>query len=197
MPPGQEGAIAIKLPLPPGGLVSVWGDDTRFRRSYLEAFPGYYSTGDGGYFDDDGYLFVLGRTDDVMNVAGHRLSSGQIEAMVAEHPGVAECAVIGVAHQLKGQVPWALVVPTTTYVTRDAELIREVSHLVRERVGPIASLAAVDIVPALPKTRSGKIIRRSLRQIAEGAEPDVPSTIDNPASLEEIRRLVQPLPQPT
>ena len=197
MPPGQEGAIAIKLPLPPGGLVSVWGDDTRFRRSYLEAFPGYYSTGDGGYFDDDGYLLVLGRTDDVMNVAGHRLSSGQIEAMVAEHPGVAECAVIGVAHQLKGQVPWALVVPTTTYVTRDAELIREVSHLAARTSRADSSLAAVDIVPALPKDTFGQDHSTIAATDRGGRRTRLPSTIDNPASLEEIRRLVQPLPQPT
>ncbi|MFE3254324.1 AMP-binding protein [Nocardia sp. NPDC059091] len=191
VPPGEEGAVCIKLPLPPGALATVWGDHDRFERSYLSTYPGYYLTGDGGYIDDDGYLFILGRTDDVMNVAGHRLSSGQIEALVGEHPGVAECAVVGAQDQLKGQVPYALVVPTTVYADRVDTLTAELSDLVHAKIGAIASLSRVDIVSALPKTRSGKIVRRTLRQIVDGQTPDVPSTIENPSVVDEIVRALR------
>lgn len=183
---GEEGAVCVKLPLPPGALSTVYGDHDRFERSYLSTYPGYYLTGDGGYLDSEGYLVILGRTDDVMNVAGHRLSSGQIEAAVAEHPGVTECAVVGAKDELKGQVPRALVVPTTEYAHRIDTLTTELSERVRAKVGAIASLSGVDIVPGLPKTRSGKILRRTLRQIVNGETPDVPSTIENPSVVREI-----------
>jgi len=190
--PNVEGAICIKLPLPPGTLPTVWGDDQRFIDSYLSAFEGYYLTGDGGYLDDDGYLFVLGRTDDVMNVAGHRLSSGQIEAAIAGHPAVAECAVIGVSDALKGQVPRALVVTKAGVSTSADALAAELSDRVRADVGPIASLAGVDVVSALPKTRSGKILRKTMRQIADGVDAPVPSTIEDASVLDQLRQLLRP-----
>lgn len=191
--PNQEGAVCLRLPLPPGSLTRVWGDETRARRSYLSEYPGYYSSGDGGYVDDDGYVYILGRTDDVMNVAGHRLSSGQIETAIAEHPGVSECAVVGVSDPLKGQRPHAIVVPDLAYLDRFDELRTEIPQLVRRRVGAIASLGGVAIVAALPKTRSGKIVRRCLRQILDGEEPDLPPTIENPAVLAELQRTVRPI----
>ncbi len=190
VPPDTEGAICLRLPLPPGTLAGVWGDEQRFVDSYLSAYPGHYLSGDGGYRDDDGYLFVLGRTDDVMNVAGHRLSSGQLEAAIAAHPAVAECAVIGVADELKGQVPRALVVTKASF-TGDADRLRaELAEAVRSQVGPIAALSRVDLVPALPKTRSGKILRRTMRQLADGEQPAVPSTIEDPAVLDRLRELL-------
>jgi propionyl-CoA synthetase len=192
LPPGQEGAICIKLPLPPGTLPTVWGDDARFVGSYLSAFNGYYLTGDGGYFDDDGYLFVLGRTDDVMNVAGHRLSSGQIEAALAAHPAVAECAVIGVHDELKGQVPRALVVTKTSFTGSTEELAAALTSQVRSQVGAIATPSRVDIVPGLPKTRSGKILRKVMRQLADGDDPAVPSTIEDVGVLDELRGILKP-----
>jgi propionyl-CoA synthetase len=185
--PGVEGAICIKLPLPPGALQTLWRDDARFRSSYLSAFDGYYLTGDGGYVDEDGYLFVMGRTDDVINVAGHRLSTGSMEAVVAGHPAVAECAVIGVADSLKGQVPRGLVV-LKAGADIDADQLRaELVTRVRDEIGAIASFREVDVVAALPKTRSGKILRRSLRAIAEGRDEPVPSTIEDPQVLEALR----------
>jgi propionyl-CoA synthetase len=187
-----EGAICIRLPLPPGTLSTIWGDDQRFVDSYLSAHDGYYLSGDGGYVDADGYLFVLGRTDDVMNVAGHRLSSGQIEAAIASHPAVAECAVIGVHDPLKGQVPRALVVTKAGYAGSADELAAELRSLVRSEVGAIASLAAVDVVSGLPKTRSGKILRATMRQIADGQNAAVPSTIEDVSVLEDVRTILQP-----
>ncbi|HST48082.1 AMP-binding protein [Jatrophihabitans sp.] len=192
LPAGQEGAICLKLPLPPGTSRGVWGDDQRYVESYLTAYPGYYLTGDGGYLDSDGYLFVLGRTDDVLNVAGHRLSSGQIEAALAGHPAVAECAVIGVADPLKGQVPRALVVPKSGWAGSADELAAELAARVREEVGPIASLSRVDVVAGLPKTRSGKILRATMRQLADGADPAVPSTIEDVAVLDRLRPVLRP-----
>ncbi|NDK89536.1 propionyl-CoA synthetase [Gordonia desulfuricans] len=184
--PGQEGDVCLRLPLPPGTLTSVWGDEDRLARSYLTEHPGYYCSGDGGHVDDDGYVYILGRTDDVMNVAGHRMSSGQIETAIAEHPGVSECAVVGARDELKGQRPYAIVVPEVAYAERVAELATEVGDLVRRRVGPIAALGGVSVVPALPKTRSGKIVRRCLRQILDGDDPDVPPTIENPAVVTDL-----------
>ncbi|HEV2885616.1 MAG TPA: propionyl-CoA synthetase [Jatrophihabitans sp.] len=192
LPPNQEGAICLKLPLPPGTSQGVWGDDQRYVESYLSAFEGYYLTGDGGYLDEDGYLFVLGRTDDVMNVAGHRLSSGQIEAALAEHPAVAECAVIGVEDALKGQVPRALVVTKSGWAGSREQLAAELSARVRDEVGPIASLSRVDVVAGLPKTRSGKILRATMRQLADGAEPAVPSTIEDITVLDNLRTVLRP-----
>lgn len=184
---GVEGAVCIELPLPPGNLVGVWGDPERFQNSYFKAFPGYYSTGDGGYLDSDGYLFVMGRTDDVINVAGHRLSTGSMEAVLATHPAVAECAVIGVADELKGQQPRGLVV-LKQGVSSDIETVRtELVELVREEIGAVASLRRVDVVDALPKTRSGKVLRRTMREIAEGKDAMIPSTIEDPAVIEALR----------
>jgi propionyl-CoA synthetase len=192
LPAGEEGAICLKLPLPPGVSREIWGDGHRFGASYLAAFEGYYLTGDGGYLDEDGYLFVLGRTDDVMNVAGHRLSSGQLEAALASHPAVAECAVIGVADPLKGQVPRALVVTKSSFTGSPDELAADLSALVRNQVGPIASLSRVDVVSGLPKTRSGKILRATMRQLADGQRPAVPSTIEDPAVLDRLQSVLRP-----
>ena len=191
VPAGTEGAIAIKLPLPPCTLPTLWKDDERFVESYLTRYPGYYLTGDGGHLDEDGYLFVMGRTDDVINVAGHRLSTGALEEAVAGHPDVAECAVIGVNDTLKGQVPRGFVVLKAA-VDRDPETIRrELVDRVREQVGAVASLREIDIVGGLPKTRSGKILRRTMRGIAEGRDEAVPSTIDDPAVLDSLRPVLR------
>ena len=188
----REGNIVIKLPLPPGCLTGVWGDDAKFYDAYLAAVPGYYVTGDGGHLDEDGYLFVMGRVDDVINVAGHRLSTGEIEEILASHVDVAECAVIGVNDQLKGQVPRGLVV-LKHGVTRDHQVIAaELVALVREHLGAVASLKRVDVVSALPKTRSGKVLRKVMRAMADGTEVTVPSTIDNPAVLEDLAKFLTP-----
>ncbi len=187
LPPGQEGAICLRLPLPPGTLTTVWGDDDRFVASYLSAFDGYYLTGDGGYLDEDGYLFVMGRTDDVINVAGHRLSTGAMEAVLASHPAVAECAVIGVADQLKGQLPRGLVVTKEGFTGDPAVLTAELVALVRQEIGAVAALRQIDVVAALPKTRSGKILRKTMRDIAGGTPAAVPSTIEDPAVVEALR----------
>mgnify|MGYP006278302155 CR=1 FL=1 len=189
----EEGAIAIKLPLPPGTLPTLWGDEQRYVDAYLTANPGYYTTGDGGSIDADGYVYVMGRTDDVINVAGHRLSTGSIEAVVGSHPMVAECAVIGVADALKGQVPRAFVVLKAGAEVEPAELEREVVTLVRDQVGPVAALKEVAIVPALPKTRSGKILRKTMRGIADGRSEPVPSTIEDIRVLDAITPLLQGL----
>ena len=187
-----EGLILIKLPLPPGCMSGVWGDEKKYIDTYLSHTPGYYLTGDGGHFDEDGYLFVMGRVDDVINVAGHRLSTGQIEEIIASHPAVAECAVIGVTDTLKGQVPRGLAV-LKSGVTRDHdEVAAELVQLVRDRLGAVASLRQVDIVDALPKTRSGKVLRKSMRAIADGVDMPVPSTIDNPATLDALRPVLRP-----
>jgi propionyl-CoA synthetase len=184
--PGTEGAVAIKLPLPPGTLPTLWHDDDRFVSSYLDRFPGYYVSGDGGYVDDDGYLYVMGRIDDVINVAGHRLSTGSMEEVVATHPDVAECAVIGVADALKGQVPVGFVVLKAGVDRDEAELRAELVQMVRERIGAVASFKEANVVARLPKTRSGKILRSTMRAIADGRDYRVPSTIDDPAILDEI-----------
>ena len=184
---GREGAICVRLPLPPGTLPTLWGDDERFIASYLSAFDGYYLTGDGGYLDEDGYLFVMGRTDDVINVAGHRLSTGSMEAVIAGHPAVAECCVIGVHDDLKGQVPRGLVV-LKAGVDMDPDTLRaELVQRVRDEIGAVASFKNVDVVSGLPKTRSGKILRRSLRAIADGKDEPVPSTIEDPGVLDRLR----------
>ena len=191
-PADTEGLILVKLPLPPGCMSGVWGDEKKYIDTYLSHTPGYYLTGDGGHFDEDGYLFVMGRVDDVINVAGHRLSTGQIEEIIASHPAVAECAVIGVNDSLKGQVPRGLAV-LKSGVTRDHdEVAAELVQLVRDRLGAVASLRQVDIVNALPKTRSGKVLRKSMRAIADGVDMPVPSTIDNPATLEDLRSVLRP-----
>ena len=187
VPAGEEGAITLRLPLPPGTLAGVWGDDQRFVDGYLGAHPGHYLTGDGGYVDEDGYFFVMGRTDDVINVAGHRLSTGAIEAVLATHAAVAECAVIGVADELKGQVPRGLVVLKEGYAgTADAVAV-ELITLVRAEMGAVVALRQVDVVPALPKTRSGKILRKTMREIADGQPGAVPSTIEDAGVVDELR----------
>ncbi len=191
LPAGREGAICLKLPLPPGTLRGVWGDDDRFRRSYLQTHPGYYLSGDGGYVDADGYLFVMGRTDDVINVAGHRLSTGSMEAVLASHPAVAECAVIGVADELKGQVPRGLVVLKEGVATDPDQVVTELVALVRAEIGPVAALRRVDVVAALPKTRSGKVLRRTMREIADGRPGTVPSTIEDPAVVDALRPVLR------
>jgi propionyl-CoA synthetase len=191
VPPGTEGNIVIRLPLPPGTLPTLWGDDERYISSYLSAFPGYYATGDGGYIDDDGYVYVLGRTDDVINVAGHRLSTGVMEAVVAAHPAVAECAVIGVADEVKGQSPKAFVVLKAGAHVDPDELSAQIVADVRERVGPVAAFRQVVVVPALPKTRSGKILRRTMRGIADGREEPVPSTIEDARVLDALAPLLR------
>ena len=185
--PGQTGEIAVRLPLPPGCLPTLWGDDVRFVGSYLSQHPGFYTTGDGGFRDRDGYLYVMGRIDDVINVAGHRLSTGQMEEVLASHPAVAECAVIGVDDDLKGQVPRGFVVLKAGVSTDPAVLSAELVQLVRNQIGPVAALRRVDVIAALPKTRSGKILRKTMRGIANGRDEMVPSTIEDPAVLDALR----------
>jgi len=177
------------LPLPPGSLLGLWNSPDRFKASYLQAFPGHYATGDTGYIDDDGYLFVLGRSDDVINVAGHRLTTGSMEAVVATHPAVAECAVIGIDDDVKGQRPAAYVV-LKAGATVDADVLQaDLVDLIRNQIGPVAALKDVYAVPALPKTRSGKILRRTIRQIAHGENYAVPPTIEDATVLDAIPTL--------
>jgi len=193
-PPGAEGAVTIRLPLPPGTFTTLYEDDQRYVESYLSAYDGFYLTGDGGHVDDDGYLFIMGRTDDVINVAGHRLSTGEMEEVLATHPDVAECAVIGVADELKGQVPIGLVV-LKGGVTRDPlDVEADLVALIREQIGAVASLKRVQVVARLPKTRSGKILRATMRAVVDGRDFVVPSTIDDPAILDEIREAVSSPP---
>jgi propionyl-CoA synthetase len=183
---GEIGALVVKLPLPPGTLPTLWNNDEGFIKSYLEEFPGFYKTADAGYIDDDGYVFVMSRTDDIINVAGHRLSTGGMEEVLADHPDVAECAVLGVEDKLKGQMPIGFLV-LNAGVTRDAEAIeKEVIQMVRQRIGPVASFKIATIVKRLPKTRSGKILRGTMRKIADNENFKMPATIDDPTILEEI-----------
>lgn len=187
----EEGLVAVKLPLPPGCLPTLWGDDERFERSYLSKFPGYYFSGDGGFTDDEGYVFITGRVDDVINVAGHRLSTAEMEEVVSAHPLVAECAVIGVADDLKGQIPIALIVLNSNKKPVH-EVSEEVIRMVRAEIGPVASLKTVHAVKRLPKTRSGKTLRKLLRSIADGEEYKIPSTIDDPEIVNEIHEVFYP-----
>ena len=191
LPPGTEGNIAITLPLPPGTLPTLWGDDQRYIDSYLSVFPGRYASGDGGYVDEDGYVYIMGRTDDVINVAGHRLSTGSLEAVVATHNMVAECAVIGVADAIKGQIPKAFVVLKSGAQVDAEELRKEIVALVRKEVGPVAALNEVVVVPGLPKTRSGKVLRKTMRGIADGKQVDIPSTIEDASILDLLRPLLR------
>jgi propionyl-CoA synthetase len=185
--PNEEGYVVIQLPLPPGTLLDIWNDTERFYAGYLNKFPGYYFSGDGGYIDEEGYIYITGRVDDVINVAGHRLSTAEMEEIVASHHSVAECAVIGVHDDLKGQVPLALVVTKSGEGIEHFQLQHEVVHLVRDQIGAVASLRDVVIVQRLPKTRSGKILRKLLRSIADGEQFQIPSTIDDEAIIDEIR----------
>ncbi len=184
--PGESGAIVLKLPLPPGCLPSLWNNDAGYIESYLSAFPGYYTTADAGHIDAEGYLYVMGRTDDIINVAGHRLSTGRLEEIFAAHPAVAECAVIGAADSIKGQVPVGFAVLKAGIDTPHDELTAELIAMVRERIGPIATPKLVTVVPRLPKTRSGKVLRGTMRKIADGEPYTAPATIDDPTILDEI-----------
>jgi propionyl-CoA synthetase len=184
--PGDVGAIACKLPLPPGTLPGLWNAEQRFRSSYLETFPGYYETGDAGFIDEDGYIFVMSRTDDVINVAGHRLSTGAIEEVLAAHPDVAECAVIGVADDLKGQLPVGFLVLKAGVERNPDDIVAETVQMVRDQVGPVAVFKKATVVKRLPKTRSGKVLRATMRKIADSEEYKVPATIEDPAVLDEI-----------
>ena len=191
-PSGQEGAIAVRLPLPPGALPTLWGDDDRYIEAYLSRYEGYYLTGDSGYLDPDGYLFVMGRTDDVINVAGHRLSTGAIEAVLAAHPAVAECAVIGVHDALKGQLPRGFVVLKAGADITEEKLREELVAAVRAEIGPVAAFRDVAVVDALPKTRSGKVLRKTMRALADGRDEPVPSTIEDPEVLDWLKAVLRP-----
>jgi propionyl-CoA synthetase len=183
----DEGNIAIKLPLPPSCLATIWGDTQRFVDGYLSDFPGYYTSGDGGYFDEDGYLFVMGRTDDVINVAGHRLSTGEIEECISSHPDIAECAVIGSHDDLKGQIPVGFIVLKANSDKDDETISKDLVSLVRDKIGPIVCYKDSHLVKRLPKTRSGKILRKTIKAIVDGNSYTVPATIDDPTSLDEIK----------
>jgi propionyl-CoA synthetase len=189
---GEEGAICIRLPLPPGTLPTLWGDDDGYVTSYLSGHDGYYISGDGGYRDADGYIFVMGRTDDVINVAGHRLSTGALEAVLAQHPAVAECAVIGAADDLKGQIPRGFVVLKAGHDVEPGALARELVAMVREQVGPVAAFRDIRVVAGLPKTRSGKILRKTMRQIADGIPYTVPGTIEDVSVLDQLAPILRP-----
>ncbi len=187
MPTGEVGAIVCKLPLPPGTLPGFWQADDRYKNAYLERFPGYYETGDAGYIDEDGYIYVMSRTDDIINVAGHRLSTGAIEEVLAAHPDVAECAVMGVADDLKGQLPVGLVVLKAGADRQSKDIVAEVISMVRERIGPVAAFKKAVVVGRLPKTRSGKILRGTMSKIADNEAYRVPATIEDPLVLDEVR----------
>ena len=193
---GEMGAIVINLPLPPGNFPTLWQNEERFISSYLETFPGFYETGDAGYQDEDGYVYIMGRTDDVINVAGHRLSTGAMEEVIAAHPDVAECAVIGVADKLKGQSPMGLAVLQSGANRDDEEVVKELIALMRKKIGPVAAFKTATIVRRLPKTRSGKILRGTMRSMADGTEHKVPATIDDPSILDEIAENLEELGYP-
>jgi len=188
---GEIGDIAIRLPLPPGCLPTLWNNDSGFQSAYLDAHPGYYTTGDAGFVDEDGYVHVMSRTDDIINVAGHRLSSGGIEQIVAAHPDVEECAVIAVADSIKGSVPVGLVVLKSGVVREREIIVREIVAAVRESIGAVASFKSAVIVSQLPKTRSGKVLRSAMRQIADGETCRIPPTIEDPAALAHVRQALQ------
>lgn len=191
VPAGEQGSVVIKLPLPPGCLPTIWRNQERFEAGYLTTFSGYYLTGDGGYIDEDGYLYVLGRTDDVINVAGHRLSTGEIEEVVATHPAIAECAVVGIKDTLKGQIPIAAIVLKNGVTTPMHEIQQQLVLRVRSQIGALACLRSISVVNRLPKTRSGKILRRIMRQIVDGEAYQVPSTIEDVAVLDEITPILK------
>ncbi len=194
--PGDIGALVCKLPLPPGSLPTLWNADERYKSSYLTDYPGYYQTGDAGYIDEDGYVFVMTRTDDVINVAGHRLSTGAMEEVLAGHADVAECAVIGVADALKGQVPLGFLVLNAGVSRERADICQEAVSLVREKIGPVAAFKTATVVERLPKTRSGKILRGAMQKIADGLEHKAPATIDDPAILTEIEAALKEIGYP-
>jgi propionyl-CoA synthetase len=186
VPNGAEGVVAIKLPLPPGTLPTLWQNDDKYKESYLTAFPGYYFTGDGGHYDKDGYLFIMGRVDDVINVAGHRLSTGTMEEVISTHPDVAECAVIGAADDFKGQLPLGFIVLKEGAKKDDKTIVNDLVGMIRDQIGAVAAFKQAIVVKRLPKTRSGKILRATMRKIADGKDYQIPSTIDDPVVLDEI-----------
>ena len=190
---GDTGHLVCKLPLPPGTLATMWNAEKRYQDSYLTEFPGYYKTGDSGFVDEDGYVFVMTRTDDVIKVAGHRLSTGAIEEVLASHPDVAECAVTGVADQLKGQVPLGFLVLKSGVERDPREIVGEVVQMVRDRIGPVASFKTATVIKRLPKTRSGKVLRGVMQKIADGQAYTAPATIDDPAILPEIAEALKVL----
>src|SRR5688500_15820993 len=185
-PAGQIGSIVVRLPMPPACLPTLWNNDAGYEKSYLSAFPGHYLTGDAGYKDEDGYVYIMGRVDDIINVAGHRLSTGAMEEVLASHPDVAECAVVGVADEIKGEIPLGLIVLKSGVRRANGEIITELVQMMRERIGAIASFRVATVVRRLPKTRSGKILRGTIKRIADGVEYGIPPTIDDPAILDEI-----------
>ncbi len=189
--PGEIGALVVKLPLPPGTLPTLWQNDARYVESYLEEFPGYYKTADAGYIDADGYAYIMSRTDDIINVAGHRLSTGAMEEVLSDHPDVAECAVLGVDDDLKGQVPVGFVVLKAGVTKADGEIIKEVVQMVRDRIGPVAAFKTATVVKRLPKTRSGKILRGTIQKIADNKDYNVPATIDDPTILGEMEEALK------
>jgi len=191
--PGTIGAICCKLPLPPGTLPTLWNADQRYRDAYLAEFPGYYKTADAGYKDEDGYLYIMARTDDIINVAGHRLSTGGMEEVLASHPDVAECAVIGVADELKGQVPLGFLVLKAGVDRASGEIVREVVQMVRDKIGPVAAFKTATVIQRLPKTRSGKILRGTMQKVADSEAYKIPATIDDPVILDEIAAALRPL----
>ena len=193
---GQIGNIVIKLPLPPGCLPTLWNNDAGFQQSYLQQCPGYYWTADAGFIDEDGYLWVMSRTDDIINVAGHRLSTGAMEEVLSSHPDVAECAVVGVADEIKGEIPLGLIVLKAGVRKEASQIIAELVNMVRERIGPVASFKIATVVKRLPKTRSGKIVRGTIKKIADGMAYQAPPTIDDPAALDEIAHDLQALGYP-
>ena len=191
LPPKTEGAVVIKLPLAPGCFPFLWNDPERFVASYLSTYPGYYLTGDGGYIDEEGYVYIMGRIDDVINVAGHRLSTGAMEEVVASNPAVAECAVVGISDELRGQVPVGLIILKDGQTTTGEKLEQEIIAEIREQIGAVACFRRVAVVKRLPKTRSGKILRKIIRKLADGEEFAIPSTIDDPAILDELQETLQ------
>ena len=193
VPHGDIGAIVVKLPMPPGSLPTLWNADDRFLKAYMADYPGYYQTGDAGFIDEDGYISIMARTDDIINVAGHRLSTGGMEEVLSGHQSVAECAVIGVADQLKGQVPLGFLVLKAGVKKSHEDIVKEVVALVREKIGPVADFKRAVIVERLPKTRSGKILRGTMQKIADSEEYKMPATIDDPGILPEIAEALKSL----
>ncbi|MDP7169016.1 MAG: AMP-binding protein, partial [Nitrospinota bacterium] len=190
---GQMGALSVKLPLPPGALPTLWNADQRYIDAYLSEYPGYYKTGDAGYMDEDGYVYVMSRTDDIINVAGHRLSTGAMEEVLSAHPDVAECAVLGVKDNFKGQLPLGFLVLNAGVERNNEEIEGEAVRMVREKIGPVASFKRALVVQRLPKTRSGKILRGTMAKIVDGEPYKTPATIDDPAILPEIAEAVKGL----
>ena len=191
MAAGEVGAIACRLPLPPGTLPGLWQANDRYKHAYLDRFEGFYETGDAGYIDEDGYIFVMARTDDIINVAGHRLSTGAMEEVLAAHPDVAECAVVGVADALKGQIPIGCVVLKAGVDRVPGAIVDEVIQMIRDRIGPVAAFKKAVVVSRLPKTRSGKILRGTMQRIADSEDYRMPATIEDPDVLDEIRTSLQ------